>query len=143
MVEILDETRRFPATERLARALERLALELGLADREVTVVLLDDDAMRAHNLRDRGEDAPTDVLSYPSGEPEDVGVPEIPHLGDVLIGVDVAARQAPRHGHELVHEVLVLAAHGLTHLRGYDHPTEATWRPFREAQARILEIDAA
>lgn len=142
MVEILDETHRFPATERLQRALERLMDELALAEREVTVVLLDDAAMREHNARDRGVDAATDVLSYPSGEPDDVGVPAVAHLGDVLIGLDVAERQAARAGHDTVREVLVLAAHGLTHLRGYDHPTEDRWRPFHEAQKRILALDA-
>lgn len=143
MVEILDETGRFPAPERLAAGLGALLREGDLGDREVTVVLLGDDAMRERNRADRGVDAPTDVLSYPTSEPEDVGVPLVPHLGDILVGVDVAARQAPDHGHDLVEEVLVLAAHGLTHLRGHDHPDDAGWAPFRAAQRRILEVAPA
>ena len=90
------------------------------------------------NLADRGVPGPTDVLSYPSSEPDDVGVPEVAHLGDVLIDLDAAARQAPDHGHDVTDEVLVLAAHGLTHLRGFDHPDDASWRPFSDAQRRIL-----
>ncbi|MDZ7800718.1 MAG: rRNA maturation RNase YbeY [Trueperaceae bacterium] len=142
MVEILDETERFPAPERLRNALQALLDEGGLSSKEVTVVLLDDAAMTRHNERDRGASGPTDVLSYPSFEPDDVGrgVPEVAHLGDVLIGVDVAARQAAHHGHDLAAEVLVLAAHGLTHLRGLDHATEAAWAPFHAAQRRILEL---
>lgn len=142
MVEILDETGRFPAPERLRGALQALLDEAGLADKEVTVVLLNDGAMTRHNERDRGASGPTDVLSYPAFEPDDVGrgVPEVAHLGDVLIGLDVAGRQASRHGHDLNAEVLVLAAHGLTHLRGFDHATEAAWAPFLAAQRRILEL---
>ena len=143
MVEILGETERFPALERLASALRALMAELGLSDRELTVVLLNEDAMAERNRADRGVEGATDVLSYPTHEPDDVGVPEIPHLGDVLICLDVAARQAPEHGHGLVEEVLVLAAHGITHLRGLDHADDVGWRPFLEAQRRVLEVPAS
>lgn len=143
MVEILGETERFPAPDLLARALAELMREHGLGEREVTVVLLGDDAMRERNEADRGVSGPTDVLSYPTWEPEDVGVPQVPHLGDILIGLDVAARQAPEHGHDPVAEVLVLAAHGLTHLRGLDHEDDAAWEPFRAAQRRIGELAAS
>lgn len=138
MVEILDETARFPAPERLANAIDGLLSEVGLADREVTIVIIDDATMREHNLADRGVDGPTDVLSYPTHEPDDVGMPEVPHLGDVLIDLDQAERQAPAHGHGTVEEVLVLAAHGVTHLRGFDHPDEASWAPFLTAQQAVL-----
>ena len=134
MVEILDETARFRAPERLRGALEHLLASADLAGRDVTVVLIDDDAMRARNLADRGVDGPTDVLSYPTHEPDDVGMPQVPHLGDVLIDLDQAERQAADHGHTLDDEVVVLAAHGVTHLRGFDHPDDASWAPFRAAQ---------
>lgn len=140
MVEILGEKDRFPAPERLEAGVEALLREAGLEGREVTIVLLNDEDMRARNAADRGVDAPTDVLSYPTWEPEDVGVPVVPHLGDVFVGLDVAARQAAEHGHDLTTEVLVLAAHGLTHLRGFDHPDEASWEPFHAAQRRIREV---
>lgn len=139
MVEILDETARFPAPETLSGALERLLAGAELADRGVTIVLIDDAAMQERNRSDRGIDAPTDVLSYPTAEPDDVGMPSVAHLGDVFIDLDQAARQAPDHGHDLVQEVLVLAAHGVTHLLGFDHPDEASWAPFLEAQRRVLQ----
>lgn len=140
MVEILDETSRYPRPEALRGPLERLLVELGLGEREVTVVLVDDAAIRTLNRDHRGEDEATDVLSYPTHEPDDRGMPEVAHLGDIVIGVETAARQASRHGHDLDAELLVLAAHGLTHLRGYDHPTEEAWQEFRRAQRRILEL---
>ncbi|MEJ2666853.1 MAG: rRNA maturation RNase YbeY [Deinococcales bacterium] len=141
-VEILDETHRFRRVETLCRALEALLAEQGLGDRDVSVVLLDDAAMAERNRRDRGVDGPTDVLSYPTTEPDDVGYPAIAHLGDVFIDLDVAARQATDHGHDLMSEMLVLAAHGVTHLRGFDHDSELAWRPFTDAERRILVLAA-
>lgn len=139
-VEILDETHRYRALDRLEQALQALLTELALDDREVTLVLVDDAVMAERNARDRGVDGATDVLSYPTFEPDDLGFPQVPHLGDIFIGLDTAARQAAERGHDLEQEVLVLAAHGLTHLRGFDHTDEVRWRPFRAAEGRILEL---
>ena len=138
MVEILDETAQFPAPDRLQAAIQRLLAEADLGDRDVTIVLIGDEAMRERNRADRGIDGPTDVLSYPTHEPDDDGFPAVPHLGDILIDVDQARRQAPDHGLDPLDEVLVLAAHGLTHLRGYDHVDDDAWIPFHEAQRAVL-----
>jgi len=80
------------------------------------------------------------VLSYPTAEPDDAGFPAVPHLGDIFISLDTAARQAEERGVGLEQEVLVLAAHGLTHLRGFDHTSEAAWEPFRAAERRIVRL---
>jgi probable rRNA maturation factor len=142
-VEILDETQRYRPLERLERALSALLAELGSEGQDLTVVLVDDVAMHERNARDRGVDAPTDVLSYPTVEPDDVGFPSIDHLGDIFISLDTAARQAHERGTALDCEVMVLAAHGLTHLRGFDHTSEAAWEPFRAAERRILSLAGA
>lgn len=143
MVEILDETNRFPHERELRTLLQALLDEYGLGDRELTLVLMEDAAIRELNRDHRGEDEPTDVLSYPTAEPDDAGMPTVAHLGDIFIGLGVAERQAAERGHDLLSETLVLAAHGLTHLRGYDHPTEEAWQIFDTAQRRILELRAA
>ena len=140
MVEVLDETNRFPHVNTLRDATQSLLEELGLAERELTVVLQDDETIRQLNRDHRGIDSPTDVLSYPTAEPDDDGIPIVPHLGDIIISVDTAARQASEHGHDLLGEVLVLTAHGLTHLRGFDHSTEEEWNIFRVTQQRILGL---
>lgn len=140
MVEIIDETNRFPQVEMLQRTLEAFMEELDLEDQELTVVLCSDEEIRVMNRDHRGVDKPTDVLSYPTSEPDDRGVPCVPHIGDIVISVDSATRQASSHGYDTVREVLTLAAHGLTHLRGYDHPTEEAWQIFRKAQTRILQL---
>jgi len=139
-VEILDETGRFRRREALERALTRLGAEIGAAEREMTLVLVDDDAIAELHQRHLGEVGPTDVLSFPLHEPDDVGMPQVPALGDVIVSLDTAAVQARRHGHAPWREVAVLAAHGLVHLLGFDHPDEAGWQPFEAAQARVLAL---
>jgi probable rRNA maturation factor len=123
---------------RLRKALELLLAELGHADKTLTVILTDDLEIRALKQQHWGEDAPTDVLSFPTYEPGDLFMP--PHLGDIVISLDTAQRQALAQGHGLLQEVKVLAAHALWHLLGYDHPSEADWEGFRQVQARILEL---
>lgn len=92
---------------------------------EVTVALVSDATMRRLNAQFRRADYATDVLSFPSDEP---GL-----LGDIAIATGVAARQARRLGHSERVELRVLALHGLLHLLGYDHETDAG------AMARVEE----
>jgi len=79
----------------------------------VTVAIVPDRRVRELNRRYRGKDVPTDVLSFPAQEPGE--------LGDVVIALGVARRQAAQAGHSLATELRVLALHGLLHLLGYDH----------------------
>ena len=104
----------------LRRAVAAALDHLGFADKDVTVVLLGDQAIRALKREHWGEDAATDVLSFPAYLPSDPFVP--PHLGDIFISLDTAERQARARGHSLTREVALLASHGLTHLAGFDHP---------------------
>ena len=139
-VEILDETGRFRRREPVRRALAALGAELGAAGREVTIVLVNDETIAAMNAAHRGVDGPTDVLSYPLHEPDDVGMPAVTALGDVVISLDTAARQARERGHAPWREVVVLAAHGLVHLLGDDHADAAGWARFTAVQARALAL---
>jgi probable rRNA maturation factor len=141
MLELLDETNRYPSTRRLRTILNAFLREQKILH-TVTLVLCDDATIHSMNLADRGEDYATDVLSYPTTEPDDVDMPEVDHLGDVFISLDTAERQAFTHNHDLESEILTLAAHGITHLRGFDHTTEEEWTIFRAAQQRVLELRA-
>ena len=80
---------------------------------EVTVAVVTNACVQELNRRYRRKDAPTDVLSFPADEPGE--------LGDVVIALGVARRQAGQAGHSLSMEFRVLALHGLLHLLGYDH----------------------
>jgi probable rRNA maturation factor len=76
-----------------------------------------DPAIRELNARYRGKDKPTDVLSF-SGPGGGEG------LGDIVVSVDTAERNARRRGRTLQRELDVLALHGFLHVLGYDHETD-------------------
>lgn len=147
LITVLDETSGFRRRDRLARVLRRVAAVVpvprphGSAEPEMTVVLVDDAAIAERNRADRGVDGPTDVLAYPLHEPGDAVFPHIPHLGDVVISLDTARRQARSRGRPAWHEVAVLASHGLLHLVGFDHRSTAEWAPF-EAVQELAEAEA-
>lgn len=122
----------------LRKALQGLLKELGHSDKSLTLVLTDDTEMRAFKQAHWGEDVPSDVLSFPTYEPGDPFMPA--HLGDIVISLETARRQAEQLGHSLELEVKVLAAHALWHLLGHDHQSEAEWAGFQQVQARILEL---
>jgi len=103
-----------------ARALAFLKL-LGKADRELSVVLVTDRAIRSLNRRWRGLDRATDVLSFPLGEPPGSG----PLLGDVVISIDTAVRRSRAEGRDPTEELDRYLAHGFLHLLGYDHERPA------------------
>ena len=94
----------------------------------VTVAIVPDNHVRQLNRRYRRRDRPTDVLSFPAGEPGS--------LGDIIIAVGVARRQARAAGHSLQAELRVLALHGLLHLLGYDHERDAGQMARLEARLR-------
>jgi probable rRNA maturation factor len=120
----------------LRRAMKRL-MRVKAVEAGVCIVLSDDTKLRALKLEFWGEDAATDVLSFPQWEPGDPFVPEM--LGDIVISVETAAHQAAEHGHDLTTEIVILSSHGLTHLLGFDHATDAEWEPFREMERAALE----
>jgi probable rRNA maturation factor len=110
------QRRRAVRPARLRRVLRAAARDLGVTG-EVAVVLAGDRALRSLNARYRGKDKPTDVLSFP-GPGGDEG------LGDVVISLDTAERNARALGRTLPQEVDVLALHGFLHVLGYDHETD-------------------
>jgi probable rRNA maturation factor len=97
---------------RLRGVLEAAARRLRVSG-EVSLVLTGDRAMRRLNARYRGKDKPTDVLSFP-GDPKT-------GLGDIVISVETAARNARRLRRTVPQELDVLALHGFLHVLGYDH----------------------
>ena len=99
--------------------LENLAEIEGLENPEVSVLFIDDDSMQSLNLKYRKIDSSTDVLSFPmcDGRFPNVG-PNI--LGDIVISIPYASRQAMGNNHDLEEEICHLLIHGFLHLIGYD-----------------------
>lgn len=115
---------------------ERMLDDLELGDRELSVVLTDDAEIHVLNRDYRGKDRPTDVLAFAMGEGEGAEFAG-PLLGDVVISVPTARRQAKRHRRELAAELRMLLAHGLLHLVGWDHQTDEEDRRMK-ARTRAL-----
>ena len=97
-----------------------------------------DEEIRALNKEYRGIDAPTDVLSFPSGSenPESGGI----FLGDIAISLPTALRQSVKSGHPLGHELVLLIVHGVLHLLGYDHSTKDEERIMWDLQKKVFEL---
>jgi probable rRNA maturation factor len=92
----------------------------------VSILVTDDEEVRALNHQFLGIDEPTDVLSFPDDDEEFVvGIAQAPYLGDIAIALPTARRQAAEAKHSLDAEVAHLLVHGLLHLKGYDHVTSA------------------
>ncbi len=135
-------------TRAFANVVERLLGEIGERGSSVSLTFVRDPEMRELNRAHRGKDAPTDVLSFPLYPPEafDRSGPTrpLPHrdapermLGDVVVSVDAARRQAAEYDAPLAREVQRLLVHAVLHLAGHDH-LEAGERAVMEAEERRL-----
>ena len=106
---------------------------------EVSVLLTDDSAIQSLNRQFRNIDTPTDVLAFAMHEDGDESMN--PHLlGDVIISVPTAQRQAHAQNHSLDVEVANLTVHGVLHLLGYDHQISADATIMFEKQEAVLRL---
>ncbi len=106
---------------------------------ELTLRLTNDQEIQALNKLYRHQDQPTDVLAFASLEVESPGANQTLdpiYLGDIVISVDTACRQAPG---SLTDELAWLAAHGLLHLLGWDHPNQGRLIQMLRQQDSLLE----
>ncbi len=105
----------------LLRQTEQLQHLLGLENTEVSIVLMNDAEMATYNEQYRHKQGPTNVLSFPAtGGESGFSVPDN-ELGDILISVETAQREAVAEKHSLHHRLIELIIHGILHLMGYDH----------------------
>jgi probable rRNA maturation factor len=126
------------------RRAEKMLAHLGLGAVELSIALVDDGTIQELNRTYRRKDKPTDVLAFPLSAPPAPGHPPVtaahPLLGDVILSVETARRQASRRRRPLLAELTMLLAHGLLHLLGHDHRTDAEER---EMTARTRELEEA
>lgn len=121
---------------RLGRSARRLLGGLRLGGAELSVTLVSDREMRTLNRRWRGRDRPTDVLAF--AQREGAGGAPAGLLGDVVVSVDTARRQAAAAGEPLHREGERLLVHGLLHLLGYDHERSAAEARRMQRRERAL-----
>jgi probable rRNA maturation factor len=125
MIEVVTRQRRRPVdAERWRRFAERALKKIGV-DRatDATLVFVSDRTMRDLNRRFRRRNSTTDVLSFPSLQ-DDFEKLKGASLGEVVISLEQAEKQARENGLDFENEVEQLVLHGLLHLCGYDHETD-------------------
>jgi probable rRNA maturation factor len=122
--------------EQVLRAAETcLELEGAEPTAALSVLLTDDHKLHELNRAFMGVDGPTDVLSFPAGEP----MPgQGDYLGDIAVSVPMARRQAAAGGHAEEHELMLLVVHGVLHLLGHDHADLEEGQEMWRRQSAIL-----
>ena len=122
---------------------EQISLNLDQAY-ELSLRLTDDAEIQALNAQYRQMDKPTDVLAFAALEvdsPQSEEMRSLPlYLGDIVISVETAQRQAAEQGHDLSYELAWLAAHGLLHLLGWDHPDDDRLMRMLSQQEALLQV---
>lgn len=111
---------------------------------ELSLRLTDDAEIHQFNARYRDRDKPTDVLAFAEIDVDfpdlaELGAAEPLYLGDIVISIETAQRQAEQQQHSLRVELLWLFAHGLLHLLGWDHPTEERLQEMLTQQQLFLQ----
>ncbi|MFG1943631.1 rRNA maturation RNase YbeY [Nonomuraea sp. NPDC048826] len=147
-IEINNESGVGVDEERLVALSTHVLAEMGINPlAELSLVVVDEDAMAELHEKWMGEPGPTDVLAFPMdelrpgggarGEAEGPADPAL--LGDVVLCPQVAARQAEEAGHSAQDEIELLCTHGILHLLGYDHAEPDEHKEMFGLQARLLE----
>ena len=132
LVEGDDWARGAPDASGLALAAARAALAAADARGGLAILLADDDRLAALNAAFRAKVGPTNVLSFPApANPEG-------WLGDVALAFGTCRREAEAQGKRLEHHLQHLVAHGVLHLVGYDHETDAEATVMEGLEAEIL-----
>ena len=153
-VSIRNNQRKFKVTKDM-RDLVRSAVKAALEymdfplKSEVSVMFTDDEEIHELNRLHRGVDRPTDVLSFPLFEYDENGdiieddLDFNPNdemiLGDIVISLETASRQAQEYGHSFEREIGFLTVHSMLHLFGYDHMTPEDEEEMFGYQREILE----
>lgn len=123
----------------LVATAKRLLVALGEAGSGLSLSLVGDAAIRELNREYRGRDRATDVLSFPLGD-QPAAAERL--LGDVVISVDTAARQAAEYGATLQREIYRLLIHGMLHLTGHDHLERDERRVMEREERRLADAIA-
>jgi len=114
-IDISGKVPHFPQRE-IATFARRVLRELNVEREDLAIAFVDDNAMRELNRKFRRKNKTTDVLTFRGDDSS--------HLGDIVISIDQARRQAADEKHSLATEIRYLVLHGILHALGYDHETD-------------------
>lgn len=143
-IKVLWEVEQEENIESLINAVVRKALEIQevTADVELSIVITDNNSIRRINKEFRDKDMPTDVLSFPGYEPEEIEEvkksEELMVIGDIIISKEKVIEQSKEYENTFEREFAYLLVHGILHLLGYDHMEESEKTVMRENEEKIL-----
>ena len=143
-----DDIKKLPKEEKLIKkVIETVLKEEGvIQDLEIYVTLTNNEKIHQTNKETRNVDRPTDVLSFPMFERDEVPMlkeenkeePDI--LGDIIVSIEKVKEQAEEYGHSFERELAYLVTHGMLHLLGYDHMIEEEKVQMRKREEEILGL---
>ena len=141
-----DEINELPNEELLIKNVIETVLkeEKVIQDLEIYVTLTNNENIHKINLEQRNVDRPTDVLSFPMFEREEIKLlkevskEEQYILGDIIVSIEKVKEQAEEYGHSFERELAYLITHGMLHLLGYDHMIEEEKEQMRKREEEIL-----
>jgi rRNA maturation RNase YbeY len=137
-IYVRKENRELPVqNEELHTIAQKVFQSTGREEKDISLVVCDDPFIQRLNKHYRKRDYPTDVLSFSLSEGGFIPNPNT-NLGDIVISIDTAQRQADRLGETLAEEFGILFIHGLLHLIGYTHENFEKEKKMRELSTRIL-----
>ncbi len=146
MIFIKNRQRKIPVnTQQLADKVQGMLTTAGYPDFGVSILLTTNRSIRKFNKQFRGKDKPTDVLSFPAypnlkpGKKIRARSEDEKYLGDIIISLEYALEDAPKTWARPFREhLVVLIAHGIAHLLGYDHTTDEEWRLMQKEEQQLL-----
>ncbi|AIS52182.1 endoribonuclease YbeY [Thermoanaerobacter kivui] len=148
---LIDDRQDKINSENLKELVERviqtvLEIEEVVDNVEVSVSFVDNEEIQKLNKYYRGIDSPTDVLSFPLVEFEEIysdieeeeEIEKVHPIGDIVISLEKAMEQSLEYGHSFEREVAYLTAHSMLHLLGYDHETEEDKKIMRQKEEEVM-----
>ena len=129
--EIIIDEESWQPTKNIAEIMASVTKELLKEPQEISILLTNDSHIRNLNLDFRGQDKPTNVLSFPSDEEF--------YLGDIAISYNTLAREAEEQDKDFLHHFIHMLIHGILHLLGYDHETDDEALEMEAKEIKILE----
>jgi probable rRNA maturation factor len=138
-VQVASDAAGIPASESIRDWVRKAVDETEPGrDVEVSVRIVGQDEMHGLNRDYRDQDKPTNVLAFPAGDEGFAPPGERPLLGDIVVCVEVVAREAEEQGKPLEHHWAHMLVHGTLHLLGYDHLTDREAEAMEALERRVL-----
>lgn len=128
-----------PAAGWLENQFARIADLAGVDQGQINLAIVDDDRMAECHQQYCGEPGTTDVLTFDLRDEPGRADADVPIEGDIVLCIDVAARQAQQRGHDTRLELLLYAVHGLLHLLGEDDHDPADYQKMHRREDELLK----